>query len=161
MFATSAGGEVTVNMASESLGFKMAVSPIIDISVGSAAPLHVILVPALDRPFVVGKAIISYVATCAAGLGAGTVDIGHSDGTTTDRDSVVDAYATGDVAAVTEYMSAIMPFATTLRGTTFQTGGLPVVPAGSALTLDITLSAGANTGDFQVIVFWYPLEPGQ
>ena len=159
MFASSAGGEVTTLMASDMLAAKRVVSALADISgpifVGATGATHPLL-SAGPYGTIIGRINILYQA---AGAGAaGALDIGHTDGTTTDNDSIVDNMAIPITAVAGSVVGATL--ANTLRGTSFMTGGLPVIPPGYQVFATLTQGAG-NTADFVIEIFYSDLEPGQ
>lgn len=151
MFNTGAGGRVTVSHASEALACQVSNTQVIDVS--SATPLssYIILCdPECDR--VILECGIHYVANGAGS--AGTVNIG----TRGDTDSIVDAYSTS-VSTSAQDTYASMTLATTLKGTAQKTGGLPVVPAGSPVYVNVSQGA-SNTGDFVISIRHAAIEPG-
>ena len=160
MFAHGASGETTTNMASDLLGCKLFCSGVLDISAGT--PAFGIIVPAIPTGWGIYGAGLVYTVNCAAAAG-GTIQIGISEGVaaTNDADAIVAAYTTGALATILAGTEEIFTLENTLRGTTPQSGGRPVVPAGFSVTYTLAAGAGGQTGDVKLYVAAFPFEPGQ
>ena len=161
MFANGVSGEVTTLMASDMLASKRFVSPLVDISAGTFPGPATATLPLFSAgPYgsVIGHVNMLFNASGALAATAGALDIGHRNQTVADADSIVDAQPVLDTYLVGQSVTCTL--ANTLRGTTFMSGGLPVIPVGNQVYATITAD-GANTADFVIEVYYVDLEPGQ
>ena len=165
MFANGVSGEVTTLMASDMLAAKRFVSPLVDISAGTfpgPATATLPLFSASPYGSVIGHVNMLFNANGSLAATAGVLDIGHrsivAGVLVADPDSIVDAQPVLDTYLAGQIVTCTL--ANTLRGTTFMSGGLPVIPTGNQVYATITLD-GANTADFVIEVYYVDLEPGQ